>query len=479
MRSKTYCNPLPLPDYPIGNWGLETDMNPHGQAADYREAADPTVIFYDGKWYLYVSCKMAYVSEDFVTWKYHDICYPGVEVKAPAGLQAYAPTVLHYKGKFYLATSCSELYVSYSPLGPFTSIGYMYTPSGEICKYCDVMLFADDDGRVYLYWCGSDGKYTCTMGAEMSQNDLTQMITEPKILFSFNPSHEWERFGAANQNKHYSWIEGQWMYKHKGRYYLTYCAPGTAFPNYLMGVYTSDRPLGQFTYAPINPITSSPGTLIRSAGHGCIVDGPNGTIWAFYTSICCYAHPLERRVGMDPVGFDKEGNMYVLPATDRPQLAPGTKTHPEEGNDAGWLPLCYGTWVKASSCAPGRDALYSADSNMQTFWQPAANDEAPWLSVDLQGVYKLKAVRIIWRDVNLNIKKGIVPGPYRYVVEASMDEENWFVLYDGSNNDVDMLIDYKEFSESDASYVRLRICGVPNGMIPGVIDFQVFGYMED
>ena len=86
--SGTYCNPLPLPDYPRGmlshdktrSWGWL-----RRERMDFRETADPSVIYHEGKWYLYPSCGMAFVSEDFVTWTHHR-----VEPYKPG----YAPTVV-------------------------------------------------------------------------------------------------------------------------------------------------------------------------------------------------------------------------------------------------------------------------------------------------------------------------------------------------------------------------------------------------
>ena len=70
---------------------------------DYRETADPTVIYEDGKWYLYPSCGMAYWTEDFCTWNHAKI--------EPYDC-GYAPTVVKHKGKFYLCACGSPLYVS-------------------------------------------------------------------------------------------------------------------------------------------------------------------------------------------------------------------------------------------------------------------------------------------------------------------------------------------------------------------------------
>ena len=65
---KTYCNPTPLPDYPIGRSCFYRDKE-----ITFRETADPSVIYEDGKWYLYSSCGMAYWTEDFIHWNHEKL----------------------------------------------------------------------------------------------------------------------------------------------------------------------------------------------------------------------------------------------------------------------------------------------------------------------------------------------------------------------------------------------------------------------
>ena len=140
----TYCNPLPLPNYPIGRRCREYEME------DFRETADPTVIYEGGKWYMYPSCGMAYYSEDFVSWKHHKI--------EPFDDIGYAPTVVKHKNKFYLTACSADLWVSDSPLGPFSSLGAFTGVDGKIYRVDDPMIFSDDDSRLYLYWgCGGEG----------------------------------------------------------------------------------------------------------------------------------------------------------------------------------------------------------------------------------------------------------------------------------------------------------------------------------
>ena len=56
----TFCNPLPIPNYPIGFFARNvTNGEPDareswllGHREQFRELADPVVLWHDGKWYL-------------------------------------------------------------------------------------------------------------------------------------------------------------------------------------------------------------------------------------------------------------------------------------------------------------------------------------------------------------------------------------------------------------------------------------------
>ena len=464
----TYCNPIPLPDYPRGRscvnkkpgaWGFR-----HPQARDFRETADPSVIFHDNKWYLYSSCGMAYVSEDFVTWQHHRI--------EPYDC-GYAPTVVKHRGKFLLTACGAPIYESSSPLGPFTELGKVRLPSGEVLKsFNDPMLFADDDGRLYAYWgLGEPGIFA----AELSPDDPTQLITEPIKVFRYDPAHVWERYGAWNEDAGKSFVEGAWMLKIGDTYFLTYAGPGTEWRTYGMGVYTSKSPLGPFVYQQRNPILQKQHGIIQGPGHGCIVRGPNDTLWAFYTCTVCYEHIFERRIGFDPAGLDENGNLFVRDASEIPQLAPGFKPDPHLGNDAGWLPLSLHKTIRASSQSAGRDPIYANDGCMHTFWQPAANDPAPSLTINLNGDFQIHAFRILWRDIGLDYDNGVLPGPFKFAISVSHDGAAWQRVVDATENTVDLLIDYRAIEPVPGSFIKLEILSAPCGITPAVIDFTAFG----
>ena len=111
------------------------------------------------------------------------------------------------------------------------------------------------------------------------------MKDEPVILSRFDRRNVWERFGEHNQDTLCGWVEGQWMFKRNGRYYLIYASSGTEYTNYCMAAYYSDKgPLGGFVLQKNNPVTISRSKLISGAGHGCVTEEPDGTIWALIRS---------------------------------------------------------------------------------------------------------------------------------------------------------------------------------------------------
>lgn len=470
MHDLIYCNPIPLPDYPRGiqchgERKVSNHLWKHPVARDFRETADPSVIYEDGRWYLYPSCGMAYVSEDFRTWKH---------VRIEPYKPGYAPTVVKHRGRFLLTACGAPIYESDNPLGPFKELGRMAMPDGGKLRpgWSDPMLFSDDDGRLYGYWgLGSPGIFA----AELDPENPNQLLTEPAKMFEFNPSHEWERSGEWNEDPTVSYCEGSWMVKIQSRYFLTYAGPGTQFSTYAMGAYVSDSPLGPFTYQRRNPILQQRHGLVRGPGHGCIVKGPNETLWAFYTCCLCYENGFERRIGMDPAGVDSDGNLFVVDATEFPQFAPGVKASPELGNAAGLLPCNHGKRCEASSSAPGRDSLYCIDSSTLTWWQPAADDPCPTLTFPLRVSFDVSAMRLWWRDEGLDYDAGVLPGPFQFNVEGRLKGGDWFTIMDKTRNDADMLIDFRTFAPVTADHIRLVVTGWPAGITPALIDATIFG----
>ncbi len=476
----TYCNPLCIEDIPLGRH-LDAVLTNSDETAlpDYRSISDPSVVYHNGKWIMYPSYSVAYVSEDFIHWKHVDIGIPDLK---------YSPAVVNFRGKWYLnGHTMSELYVADDPLGPFTLCGHFEDIHGNEIKPLDACFLADGD-RLYLYWCkcrapkeDEDREVVVgTVGVELDPDKPWKLLSEPVWINEFEPNMTWQCHGEYNQNKRVGWIEGQWMMKIRGRYYLLYSGSGTQYSSYACGIlYSDEGPLSGFKKQKNHdPLTEKRHGLMRGAGHGSIAEGPGGTYWTFYTSLFTFNHNFERRVCMDVLGIDEDGELYCPETTETPQYAPGVLEHPETENSAGLLPLTVRQRPRASSYVSGREPIYANDESVWTWWQPKNDDHDRWIVIPLAGItdYEISSARIIWRDVGMDSLNKTMPGPFKYILEYhSSDNAEWKTVVDASENTIDLCIDYRQFDTVRANAIRMRIVGTPQGIEPGLVDLTVFG----
>jgi len=443
---------------------------------------DPTVIRFKGTYYLYAtggSQNEAWSSPDLVHWTHH---LAQLTPQSPV----VAPDVFEYQGSLYLTGNDLGLYRSSSPLGPWQYIGDFHDRDGNKILPFDPMVMVDSDRRVYLYYSGrsTNGIF----GVELSHADLTRFAGPVQHLFKFEKSHRWERYGTYNEYSQVSWIEGPWMTRHNGTYYLQYSAAGTDWPTYAVGVYTSRNPLGPFTYDPRSPVLRHKQGLLTGTGHHCVVEGPGGQLWAFYTIVYHAWNRMadvDRRIGMDRVGFDRNGNLFIAGPTETPQLAPGVQPPPHPAQS---LPLSVDAAFKVSSEAPGRSAPYAFDDSTKTWWEPAATDTHPWLLLDLGAAtdldplqeFTVNSARILFSLPPLRRRELTAPtGVYRYKIEVSRDGQTFQTVVDRSQNQHLETAPFDEIAPVVCRYVKLTLSDWPNDLPLGIIEFTVFGQPVD
>jgi hypothetical protein len=500
-QSLRYVNPLPLAT-------TSDDGSPRGISI-----ADVTA-FRDGDtYYLFGTGGGVYASTDMVRWQYQP-------AKFAEGNLPVAPHIFKFNGVHYLSGNSAPLYRSKHVLGPYEVAGPWTMANGEPFSGVsngrrwtgsfDVAMFVDDDNKPYLYYAGrsTDGIYVVPLDPDAPY----KFTAEPTHLFGYNPDHVWERYGDRNEYIADSWIVGPWVIKRDGTYYLQYSAPGTQWLTYATGVYTGRSPLGPFKYAAKNPILRKTTGLITGTGHGSVVQGPDGNWWQFYTIVLANP-PGGRRIGMDPVGFDEDGNMFVRGPSDTPQWAPGVVADPVRDGDSGSIPLTVNksrtlnTQSSFSSERPGRDAAYATDDSNGTYWQPAADDAEPTLTIDLgpattfdpQEQFIVDSARIhflagVSRGGLLDVGgrpsgragRGTTPAEtqagndakaHRYKIEVSTDGKSFTTVLDKTNNEVAKYIEFEEIPSTTCRFVRLTITGWPHnvGVPLGILEFTVFG----
>lgn len=94
-----------------------------------------------------------------------------------------------------------------------------------------MQFFLDTDGRLYLtYNIGAP-----IMGVELDANDPRKILTDPVVLWDFDPAQEWLHFGDNKQHSTQGWVEGSQMFKIGSTYYLSVAAGGTEHTTYATG----------------------------------------------------------------------------------------------------------------------------------------------------------------------------------------------------------------------------------------------------
>ena len=462
-RTTTYCNPLNLDyTYPFHNSHL---------GKSYRSGADPAVVEFRGEYYMFVTRSWGYWhSKDLLNW---DFITP--EKWYFEGCNA--PAAHNYKD--------SVLYVCGNPSGAM-SILYTDNPKRGDWKAVpsvlhdlqDPALFIDDDERAYMYW-GSSNRWPIR-GKELDmKNKFLPIAKKPDSLLFLRPDiHGWERFGENHTSDIKPFIEGAWMTKHNGKYYLQYAAPGTQFNVYGDGVYVGKSPLGPFEYAAHNPFCYKPGGFATGAGHGSTVCGPGGIYWHFGTIHLSINYKFERRLCMFPTFFDEDGAMYSdTYFGDYPHYSPDqVSRQTTSGGFRGWMLLSYGKPVKASSQLESYPVENVTDENLKTFWVAEKNDDKQWVEIDLEEVSDVYALQLNFFDYQETGFWGRMPNlRQRYLVEASVDGARWRVLVDYRNSFRDAPHNYIELDQPiEARYIRYRHHYVP-GKNLAMGDIRVFG----
>jgi xylan 1,4-beta-xylosidase len=504
-KSLRYCNPLPI------------EASTQNGSPSGISLGDVTVVEDNGKYYMFCTGGGAWVSEDLVNWKYKAVQGARVPV---------APGVFKYNGYFYMSGNSSPLYRSKDILGPYEQVGNWTMMDGKPWTGTSAngrtwdgafdVEFFEDANKPYLYYPGRgiDGIFV----VQLDPKDLSKFATEPKHLFAFDKSHIWERYGEFNEYTEISWIEGPWVIKHNDTFYLQYSASGTQWQTYATGVYTSKNPMGPFTYAPNNPVLRKTTGVVTGAAHGCVVKGLDGNWWQFYTIVLANP-PGGRRIGLDPVGFDKDGNMFVHGPTETPQWAPGAAANPAVNNDSGSIPLTVNK-ISAmnqrggySSQRTGRNAAYAIDNSNGTWWEPAEDDNQPSLTIDLgpatefdkPQLFTIDSCRIEFttggggrgmggrgtggRGMGGARGAGNIQPPqqpqqpanttiaHQYKIEASTDGTNFTMVLDKTKNNVTKYVEFDEIPPTVCRYVRFTMTDWPRqgNSTLGIMEFTVFG----
>ncbi len=223
-----------------------TYKNPIARNGDF---ADPFVLRYNGKYYLYctnpdIRCFSSY---NLVDWKPEGA---SIEEDTFPDMVPFAPEVVYSNGKFYMYTSPSGFghYVleSDKPTGPFHKI------TDNIGHAIDGSVFIDDDGRWYFYWAGEGAIWGCEMYSPIK-------FGEPI------------RTGVTL----HGWTEGPFICKRDGIYYMTYTGNHYLSKGYRINTASSRHPLKSYKDDSMNPAVIHTQNDVVGLGHSSTIIGPD------------------------------------------------------------------------------------------------------------------------------------------------------------------------------------------------------------
>lgn len=507
---KYFCNPINI------DYRYQFNKDPRvGKLQICREAADPSLIKYKGRYYIFASMQLkVWVSDDLINWESY---------KLPNNLPLYdyAPDVRVIGDYVYFSASSRDNICDYYKTkdiinGPYEKIEGTFS-------FWDPNIFEDDDGRIYFYWgCSNTSPI---YGVEVDRETLKPLGEKKELIFGHPFEIGYERVGNDNSKYPKSdeeiemlyqgfvkkqgvpenmlpdnvkplirgmlsdkpYIEGAWLNKINGKYYFQYAAPGTQYNTYSDGVYIADNPLGPFVLADNNPFSYLPGGFMTGAGHGSTLVDDDGKIYHTSTMQISVNHDFERRVGIWPSFIDEDGQLVC---DQRYGDWPIDLNNAEPFKDPDYYLLSYKKEMKASSCVEGHEPLYAADENSKTWWRANSNKEGQWLKCDLGQTYNVKGIQINFADDVISDQepqgeiKGISQARWiddrqhktRWYLEASLDDINWFMLKDKSKVTTDLAHDYIDLEEMiKARYIRLTIIEIPMNQNPCISGLRIFG----
>ena len=452
----TFCNPL---DVVVGN-------------EPAIRGGEPVVIIFEDNYFLFVSHRRGYwYSPDFQNWTYVDA--PGY----PAGVVS----VVEMDGKL-IGCSMNNRNV-YRAIDPYKG---QWEKIGELSsdRYGDANMFVDDDGRLYMYFGWSQ-----IMPFQVVELDKTTFKEkgEPKPLFwSDIKNHGFEVrkpedviYSIFNGRRDYGpeelpWIEGPYMIKHNGKYYLQYAAIGLEFISYSHGVYVSDSPMGPFTYSEHNPLTFKTSGFQVGAGHGSTFKDKNGNFWTICMIPAQYGEGGRgSELAIYPTAVDKQGVMYSNTALgDYPQYYPAERKAGVD-NYVNWKLLSVNKKAIVSSTfenyAPGQ----ALDEDFKTCWAAATGDAGEFFTVDLGDKATINAIQLNWDHIGAQRAGGrggfgggmMGGGAARpqaerlyqcYEVFVSDDNSNWTKVISKPQNKMELKHDYNELEKPvQARYVKV------------------------
>jgi len=261
------------------------------------------------KQYLKQTFLDAFSSKDLVHWEKHPRVLD-VRNVTWAEYALWAPSVIHANDQYYLFFGANDIQSERESGG--IGVATAETPSGPfadalgkplIDKFhngaqpIDQFVFRDDDGQHYLFY---GGWRHCNV-----------VRLSPDLL-SLSPFPDGTVFKEITPS---NYVEGPFVFKRQGRYYLMWSEGGWGGPDYSVAYGMADSPLGPFER--IGKILRQDPGVATGAGHHSVIPVREADTWY----IVYHRRPLGTRDGnhretcIDYMHFNEDGTIRPVKIT--------------------------------------------------------------------------------------------------------------------------------------------------------------------
>lgn len=290
------------PTYPEVDFNTQTPKTTI--STSFTWIGDPFILADENskKYYLYATSDTGngykvWESSDLQNWRDMGTCFNKTTASSFGYTDFWSPEVvfnpttrkyiMYYTARQNTGISKIGVALSENPLGPFRSVVNnqpMFDVGANVATV-DATLFVDDNGEAYLYYvrdCSQNvvnGVATSQIWGVKVNSSWTATVGEHYLIAT--PDQDWEKLAYTNGIETNVRNEAPFMYKHEGKYYLTYSANIFLSEYYAVGCAVSNSPLSGFVKES-QPIMTAQSGVVAGPGHVMIFKGFDNYLYASY-----------------------------------------------------------------------------------------------------------------------------------------------------------------------------------------------------
>jgi beta-xylosidase len=253
----------------------------------------------------------AFSSPDLVHWTKHPHVIDVADVPW-AAYAVWAPSVIEQGGRYYMFFGANDiqkdgelggigLAVADKPGGPFKdALGKpLIAAFHNGAQPIDPFVYRDDDGQVYLYYGG------------WQHCNVVRLSADLRSVVPFPDGTTYKEITPPG------YVEGSFLIKRKGVYYLMWSEGGWTGPDYSVAYAMGPSATGPFK--PMGKILAQDFRIARGAGHHSVVNVPGTDDWY----IVYHRRPLgddkgeHRQLAIDRMEFAADGTIRPVVMTTK------------------------------------------------------------------------------------------------------------------------------------------------------------------